>query len=151
LSIFEIATLREMAAVLDNVGKSNVSKKTEEVFDDDELEEDVEDGPTITKKKRKRRKKKTQTTGKCIKNIFNCLVLPCAYLDDGTDTKEKDEVEKEVTSGVTNINMDDEGEKKKSRRRNKKKETKVNEPESKEKNQTNPPSVPIHELFPTSN
>lgn len=51
--------------------------------------------------------------------------------------------------------MDDEveadGEKKKSRRRNKKKETKVDEPESKEKKQTNPPSVPIHELFPTSN
>lgn len=62
-----------MAAVLDDVGKSNVSKKTEEVFDDDELEEDVEDGPTITKKKRKRRKKRAQNTGKCIKNIFNCL------------------------------------------------------------------------------
>lgn len=74
------------------------------------------------------------------------------FLDDGTDTKEKDEVEKEVTSGVTNINMDDEAEaeKKKSRRRTKKKETKVDEPESKEKKQTDPPSVPIHELFPTS-
>jgi len=74
-------------------------------------------------------------------------------LGDGTDTKEKDDVEKEVTSGVTNINMDDEAEaeKKKSRRRTKKKETKVDEPESKEKKQTNPPSVPIHELFPTSN
>jgi len=75
------------------------------------------------------------------------------FLDDGTETKEKDEVEKEMTSGVTNINMDDEteAEKKKTRRRTKKKETKVNEPESKEKKQTNPPSVPIHELFPTSN
>jgi len=75
------------------------------------------------------------------------------FLDDETETKEKDEVEKEMTSGVTNINMDDEteAEKKKTRRRTKKKETKVNEPESKEKKQTNPPSVPIHELFPTSN
>jgi len=75
------------------------------------------------------------------------------FLDDVTDTKEKDEVEKEVTSGVTNINMDDEveAEKKKSRRRGKKRETKVDEPESKEKKQTDPPSVPIHELFPTSN
>ncbi|KAL5241118.1 hypothetical protein ACI65C_008528 [Semiaphis heraclei] len=123
-----------MAAVIDDVGKSNVLKNTEEVFDDEEQEEDVEDGPTVTKKKRKRRKKKTQTN------------------DDETEIKEKDEVEKEMTSGVTNINMDDEteAEKKKTRRRTKKKETKVNESESKEKKQTNPPSVPIHELFPTS-
>lgn len=47
--------------------------------------------------------------------------------------------------------MDDqtEGDKKKPRRRGKKKETEE-KPESKEKKQTNPPSVPIHELFPTS-
>lgn len=57
-----------------------------------------------------------------------------------------------MTSGVTNINMEDqtEGDKKKSRRRPKKKETQVKELESKEKKQTDPPSVPIHELFPTS-
>lgn len=62
-----------MAAVLDDVGKSNVLKKTEEVFDDDEQEEDVEDGPTVTKKKRKRRKKKAQTNGNCLKIFFNFL------------------------------------------------------------------------------
>jgi len=57
-----------------------------------------------------------------------------------------------VTNGVTNINMTDqvEGDKKKPRRRGKKKEIKEPEPELKEKKQTNPPSVPIHELFPTS-
>lgn len=61
-------------------------------------------------------------------------------------------MDEEVANGVTNINMDDqtEGDKKKPRRRTKKKETKDTEPESKEKKQTNPPSVPIHELFPTS-
>lgn len=58
-----------------------------------------------------------------------------------------------MANGVTNINMDDqtEGDKKKPRRRTKKKETKDTEPTSKEKKQTDPPSVPIHELFPTSN
>lgn len=59
-----------MAAVIDDVGKSNVLKNTEEVFDDEEQEEDVEDGPTVTKKKRKRRKKKTQTNGKGVKTFF---------------------------------------------------------------------------------
>lgn len=70
-----------------------------------------------------------------------------------TETNEKDdEVEEQVTSGVTNINMEDqvEGYKKKPRHRTKKKETQEKQPESKEKKQTNPPSVPIHELFPTS-
>lgn len=68
------------------------------------------------------------------------------------ETNEKDQVEEEVTSGVTNINMEDqtEGDKKKPRRRAKKKEIQEKEPESKEKKQTDPPSVPIHELFPTS-
>jgi len=61
-----------MAAVLDDV-KSNVLKKTEEVFDDDEQEEDVEDGSTVTKKKRKRRKKKAQTNGKHLKIFLNFL------------------------------------------------------------------------------
>lgn len=70
-----------------------------------------------------------------------------------TEENDKDIVEDEVTNGVTNINMDDaegecDGDKKKPRRRAKKKE--VKEPESKDKKQTNPPSVPIHELFPTS-
>lgn len=48
--------------------------------------------------------------------------------------------------------MDDQAEtdKKKPRRRTKKKETINKEPESKEKKQTDPPSVPIHELYPTS-
>lgn len=82
------------------------------------------------------------------------MFLHVQFSAEEIDTTEK-EVEKEVTSGVTNINMDDEaeGEKKKSRRRTKKKETKdvEPEPESKEKIQTDPPSVPIHELFPTSN
>lgn len=76
------------------------------------------------------------------------------FSDDETETNEKVEVEEEVTSGVTNINMEDdaEGDKKKPRRRTKKKEIKEIEPESKpkEKKQTDPPSVPIHELFPTS-
>lgn len=71
---------------------------------------------------------------------------------DDTEANEKDEVDEEVANGVTNINMDDqaEGDKKKPRRRTKKKETKDTEPASKEKKQTDPPSVPIHELFPTS-
>jgi len=72
---------------------------------------------------------------------------------DETETiNENEEVEEEVTNGVTNINMDDqaEGDKKKPRRRGKKKETKEQEPEPKGKGQTNPPSVPIHKLFPTS-
>lgn len=74
------------------------------------------------------------------------------FLADEVETNEKDEIEKEVTSGVTNINMDDQadGDQKKPRRRAKKKETKEQQPESKEKKQTDPPSVPIHELFPTS-
>lgn len=67
--IFDITSNSEMAAVFDDVGKSNVLKNTEEVFDD-EQEEDVEDGPTVTKKKRKRRKKKTQTNGKGVKTFF---------------------------------------------------------------------------------
>lgn len=74
--------------------------------------------------------------------------------DDETETNEKDGVEDEVANGVTNIQMDDQGaagDKKKSRRRAKKKDGGVpeKEPESKEKKQTDPPSVPIHELFPT--
>lgn len=53
-----------MAAVLDDVGKSNVSKKTEDEVLEDDQPEDVEDGSTVTKKRRKRRKKKTQANGK---------------------------------------------------------------------------------------
>lgn len=71
---------------------------------------------------------------------------------DETEANEKDEIEEvKLSNGVTNINMDDqtEGDKKKPRRRGKKKEIEE-KPESKEKKQTNPPSVPIHELFPTS-
>lgn len=72
---------------------------------------------------------------------------------DEMETNEKEVIqEEEVASGVTNINMEDEteGDKKKPRRRTKKKEIKDKVPESKEKKQTDPPSVPIHELFPTS-
>lgn len=78
--------------------------------------------------------------------------MPCVFSADETETNEKVEVEEEVTSGVTNINMDDdvEGGKKKPRRRAKKKEIKEIELVIKEKKQTDPPSVPIHELFPTS-
>lgn len=54
-----------MAAVLDDVGKSKVSKKTEEEAFEDE-QEDVDDGSTVNKKRRKRRKKKAQTNGKCM-------------------------------------------------------------------------------------
>jgi len=59
-----------MAAVFDDADKTNVLKNSEEVFDDEEQDEDVEDGPTVTKKKRKRRKKKTQTNGKGVKIFF---------------------------------------------------------------------------------
>lgn len=155
-----------MAAVLDDVGKSKVSKKTsEEVFEN--AQEDIEDGSTATKKRRTRRKKKAQTDGIFINSIFIiiCFVffLTLSFLyhpqciADKTETNEKEneqeQEEEEVASGVTNINMEDEveGEKKKPRRRAKKKEIKDKpEPESKEKKQTDPPSVPIHELFPTS-
>lgn len=169
-----IVELCIMAAVLDDVGKSKVSKTTteDEVFEDEQ--EDAEDGPAVNKKRRKRRKKKAQTNGEyvapnvsyqtfwvrafCLRlftNFWRVLVLA-----DEANANEKDEAEEEVANGVTNINMDDqvEGDKKKARRRGKKKETKEpeqekeksKEPESKEKVQTNPPSVPIHELFPTS-
>lgn len=58
-----------MAAVLDDVGKSKVMKKTEEeVFEDDQ--EDVEDESTVTKKRRKRRRKKAQTNGMYKNMIF---------------------------------------------------------------------------------
>jgi hypothetical protein len=78
--------------------------------------------------------------------------MPCVFSADENDTNEKVEAEEEVTSGVTKINMDGdvEGDKKKPRRRAKKKEVKEIELETKEKMQTDPPSVPIHELFPTS-
>lgn len=56
-----------MAAVLDDVGKSKVSKKIEEdVLEDGEQEEDVDNESTATKKRRKRRKKKAQTNGEYI-------------------------------------------------------------------------------------
>lgn len=127
-----------MAAVLDDVGKSKVSKKTEEEAFEDE-QEDVEDGSTVNKKRRKRRKKKAQTNA-----------------DETEAINDKDELdEEEVTNGVTNINMGGhtEGDKKKPRRRGggkKKEEPKEQQPESKDKQQTNPPSVPIHVLYPTS-
>lgn len=72
--------------------------------------------------------------------------------EENETTNEQNEIEDEVSNGVTNINMDDqaEGDKKKPRRRGKKKETEGKGLESKGKKQTNPPSVPIHELFPTS-
>ncbi|XP_050536604.1 methionine aminopeptidase 2 [Daktulosphaira vitifoliae] len=121
-----------MAAVLDDVGKSKTVKKADESFENDKEENIVED-TSVTKKKRKRKKKKSQAT-------------------DEIEINDKDEVDEEVTNGVTNINMEEDsnvnGEKKKSRRRGKKKESK--EQESKEKKQTNPPSIPIHELYPTS-
>lgn len=119
-----------MAAVLNEIGKSKVSKKIEEVFENEP--EDFEDESAVVKKKRKRKKKKAQT--------------------NDIETNEKDQVEEDVTNGVTNINMEDqtEDDKKKSRRRSKKKEIQEKELESKEKKQTDPPSVPIHELFPTS-
>ncbi|XP_025417179.1 methionine aminopeptidase 2 [Sipha flava] len=121
-------------SVVQDVSKSNESKKNEEIVDEEQDVEDVEDDSTVTKKRRKRRKKKTQMN------------------TDENDTNEKVEAEEEVTSGVTKINMDGdvEGDKKKPRRRAKKKEVKEIELETKEKMQTDPPSVPIHELFPTS-
>lgn len=61
-----------MAAVLDDVGKSKVSKKTSEKVLED-AQEDIEDGSTATKK-RTRRRKKTQTYGTFINSIF---VLIC--------------------------------------------------------------------------
>lgn len=86
--------------------------------------------------------------------ILVCYLIKLNLLGEN-EINEKDEVDEEVTNGVTNINMEEntdaDGEKKKSRRRGKKKENKEVEPESKEKKQTNPPSVPIHELYPTSN
>lgn len=74
------------------------------------------------------------------------------YSANETETNEKDVVEEEVTSGVTNINMEDgiDDDKKKARRRPKKKENKEKESHSKGNKQTNPPSVPIHVLYPTS-
>lgn len=68
-----------MAAVLDEVGKSKIVKKTEEEVFEDEQEDDVEDGSTVTKKRRKRRKKKTQTNSKLtILNLFNlCPMISC--------------------------------------------------------------------------
>lgn len=51
-----------MAAVLNEVGKSKVSKKIEEVFENES--EEVEDESAVVKKKRKRKKKKAQTNGK---------------------------------------------------------------------------------------
>lgn len=59
-----VTTLGAMAAVLDDVGKSKVLKKTEEEVFEDALEEDVDDGSATTKKRRKRRKKKAQGNGK---------------------------------------------------------------------------------------
>lgn len=73
--------------------------------------------------------------------------------DEWEIINKNDEVDKEVTNGVTKINMDEQNDddKKKQRRRGKKKNAKEQEPlEAKDKKQTNPPSVPIHELYPTS-
>lgn len=55
-----------MAAVLDEVGKSKLSKKTEEIFED---EQDAEDESAVTKKRRKRRKKKAQPNGEYTNTI----------------------------------------------------------------------------------
>lgn len=97
----------------------------------------------------------------CEKLVFfqSCDVINggrSLILADETETiNDKDELdEDEVTNGVTNINMGDqtEGDKKKPRRRGgkKKEEPKEQKPESKDKKQTNPPSIPIHVLYPTS-
>lgn len=62
-----MTTIDAMAAVLDNVVKSKVSKNaTDEDVCDDELEDAVEDGSAVNKKRRKRRKKKAQTNGKSV-------------------------------------------------------------------------------------
>jgi len=53
-----------MAAVLNEIGKSKVSKNIEEVFENEP--EDVENESSVVKKKRKRKKKKAQTNGKYI-------------------------------------------------------------------------------------
>jgi len=73
--------LGAMAAVLDEVGKSKVSKKTEEAFEEDDEQEDVENESAVNKKRRKRRRKKAQTNGKCTSIIFVlrfiCTLTPC--------------------------------------------------------------------------
>lgn len=67
-----------MAAVLDDVGKSKMSKKSDEdVFEDGQ---DIEDESIVTKKRRKRRKKKAQTNSKFIYIFFFYVYffIPCA-------------------------------------------------------------------------
>ncbi|CAG5104056.1 Similar to METAP2: Methionine aminopeptidase 2 (Bos taurus) [Cotesia congregata] len=120
-----------MAAVLEEVGKSAIKLVDEDP--DDIVDDEDESSPIDATKKKKKKKKKKKPAGE------NAVV-------DGTDDKKEDDNEN-VDGAVNAENQGDtteDGKKKKKKRK----------PRGKQgggKQQTDPPSIPIGDLYPDGN
>ncbi|XP_011306767.1 methionine aminopeptidase 2 [Fopius arisanus] len=117
-----------MAAVLDEVGKSAEKLIDEEV--DDVVDDEDDTGPTdVTKKKKKKKKKKKTAPGE-------------GATPEAPDEKKEDESEGQEGAAENGGDPEDVKKKKKKRKPRGKGQT---------KQQTDPPSIPVSELFPDGN
>ncbi|KYQ57272.1 Methionine aminopeptidase 2 [Trachymyrmex zeteki] len=123
-----------MAAVLDEVGKSAeklVNEEKDEIVD----EEDKTGAAEASKKKKKKKKKKKAGAGEA-----------SADVPEGEEDKAKDDdAVAEGTTEVTENNGESEEVKKKKKKKRKPKD------KGGVKQQTDPPSIPVSELFPDGN
>ncbi|XP_025994543.1 methionine aminopeptidase 2 [Solenopsis invicta] len=124
-----------MAAVLDEVGKSAEKLVDEEKVDEIVDGEDKTGAAEASKKKKKKKKKKKAGAGEA-----------SADVPEGEEDKPKDdEAVAEGTTEVTENNGESEEAKKKKKKKRKPKD------KGGVKQQTDPPSIPVSELFPDGN